>query len=122
MKTINVDETGSVFYQWKLIDENRQPVPLASLDSLTLTLYDVGTDTIINSRDAMDILNTHNGTFASETGIGTMSFTPLDTVIVGTVADGDTEEHIALFEAIWNDGDSRRNWQVRMNVTAVHRV
>ena len=79
----------------------------ASIISLTATLYDQATSAVINSRNAQSVLDANQGAVASD-GTLTMRLTPSDAVIVGTVAVGDTEEHVLRLTWTWNDGVSVR--------------
>ncbi len=72
------------------------PVPLANLDTLTLTLFLEETGAIINSRLASDILGTGGGTVHATTGVLTLVLAPLDMVTVDT--DETFEMHVALIE------------------------
>lgn len=79
----------------------------AALLSLTATLYDEATSAAINSRNAQSVLDANQGAVASD-GTLTLRLTPSDSVIVGTVAVGDTEEHVLRLTWTWNDGVSVR--------------
>jgi hypothetical protein len=116
--TFAVVERTSSIYDFTLLDENQDPVPLSVLSSLTLTLYDRQTNTIINSRDAVSVLNVNGGTYANTSGAGTFKFAPADHVIVGT---GSVETHIALFDAIW-DGPGQTHWEVVIQVSNLNRL
>lgn len=79
----------------------------AALLSLTATLYDEATSAVINSRNAQSVLDANNGAVASD-GTLTLRLTPSDSVIMGTVAVGDTETHVLRLTWTWNDGVSVR--------------
>ncbi|MEW6511841.1 MAG: hypothetical protein AB1428_12890 [Bacteroidota bacterium] len=70
---------------------NEDGAAITSLDALKMTLYDVKTHAIINSRDAVDILASFSA------GTLTLILTPADNAIVNPVQDG-TEDHILLLE------------------------
>jgi hypothetical protein len=114
MRAFEVTEQSSARYQATLLDEAGDPVPLASLLTLRLWLYDVKTGAYINSRDDQDVLNTNDVTYAVATGIVTWAVRPEDTVIVGS---GRRELHKAVFEATWGSGDKARTWEVSILVT-----
>lgn len=72
-------------------------IPLASLLTLTLTLYVVQTDgsiAYVNSRNAQNVLNLNNVT-VSALGVLTWAIQTLDTALVEALP---FERHIALFE------------------------
>lgn len=97
-----VTEGNSVIYTAILKDAAGVVLPLASIDSITLTLYDVATGTIINSRTAQDVLNTNQVTIHATSGLLTWSALPADMAIVGTPDAGDVETHVALFECVYS--------------------
>lgn len=101
-------------------DETGAAIPLASLSTLTLTLYDRATDTVINGRDAQSILNVHGGTYDATSGAFTLTLGASDNVIVTAGRAGAVETHIALLEATWPVGGY---WSgvVRVQVRDVHR-
>lgn len=121
--TIPVLELDSAYFACTLTDEAGDAVPLASLDDITLTLYDKVADSIINSRSAVSVKNSNGGTFGATDGAFTMTFASDDNPIVSTtLATGKQEEHHALFKATWNSGAGRKSWIVRLRVTQMHRV
>ena len=75
-------------------------VPLASLITVTFTLFVKETKKIINSRNAQDVKNTNDGTIASG-GTLTMRLGPSDNAIKGKSS---RETHVARFTWTWNDG------------------
>jgi hypothetical protein len=89
------------FYRVQLVDEVQTPIPLAALQTLTLSYYDVLTETVINTRDDQDVLNTNNVT-VSASGLVTWHMQPEDTVIVQ--AWRQHEEHGILLTWTWDDG------------------
>jgi len=74
-------------YTFALADEAGSAIDPGFLDSLTLTAYDLDSNTIINNRDHQDILNANNGTVATDPGppvatTVTLELQPADTVIL----------------------------------------
>lgn len=84
---VNQNTTAKVI--WTAVDEDG--VAIAAFDSLKMTLYDVSTGRIINSRDAVDV----SGSFAA--GILTLILTPLDNAIL-IAKPAESEEHVLLLE------------------------
>lgn len=82
-------------------DHTDTAIPAASLSTLTLTLYEKKSGTIINTRSAANVLNTGGGTVTSG-GVLTMVLDPADNALV-TQAPA-TEVHVALFEWTYNSG------------------
>ena len=76
----------------------------ADLVTLTLELFDEAANTIINSRDAQNILDA-NGCTVSAAGVVTLELDAADNPIVGTsLAVGDQESHIARIRWTWLSG------------------
>ena len=117
---ITVNEGNLALVSGTLLDEDGDPVALSTLLTLTLTLYDQATDTILNSRDAQTIKNANGGTMHATTGAFTLLLNPDDNVLVSTVAAGQTELHLGLLEATWT-GNGYWSGLVRVYVRSVHR-
>ena len=97
-----VTEGNSVIYTATLKDAAGVVLTLASIDTITLTLYDVTTAGIINSRTAQDVKNTNQVTIHATSGLLTWAALPADMAIVGTPAAGAVETHVALFECVYS--------------------
>lgn len=98
-----VNEGTTFLYTCTLKDESGVVVPLSGISALTLTLYDVATDTIINSRDAQDVLNTNDVTVHATSGLLSWTAQAADNAIVTAArVAGSLEKHIALFEWTWS--------------------
>jgi len=118
--SFTVREDCGAKYTAVLLDEDDAPIAAGTLDTLTLTLWDYSTRTILNSRDAQDVLNANNVTLD---GSGNLVWylQADDNAIVGTVAEGNIETHKALFEWTWGTGQ-QGSWMVTLNVQATARV
>ena len=95
-----------------LTDETGAPVTLASLTTLTLTLYDKATRTILNNRLNQDVKNANNVTVHATSGLVTWAVQPADMAIV-TSKD---EVHAAQFTAKWAAGAKEHSWIVLLPV------
>ena|SRR5947209_1858018 len=89
-----VNEKTTARYTAQLVDETGAGIPAASLATLTLTLYDVATSGIINSRSAQNVLNV-NGVTVDTSGNLVWTMDPLDNAVIGS---RELEAHVALFE------------------------
>lgn len=99
MQVFTVPESTSGQYTATIVDETGAVLPAASLLTATLSLYDASDPTtIINSRDAQNILNTNDVTI-SAAGLLTWVFTPNDMPRLHTHLT--TETHVALFTITW---------------------
>jgi hypothetical protein len=101
-----------------LQDETGAVIPAASITALTLTLYDLLTNAIINSRDHVSIKNANGGTIDAS---GNLTWTSdvLDSPILNdTLAQ---ENHIALIEWTYNSGKQGR-FEVALIVRNMVRV
>jgi hypothetical protein len=103
--TFTVKERCTAWYR-ATVQGDGAALPASSLDTLTLTLYDRDTGTILNSRNAQDVLNKANVT-VGEDGALVWELQPADNVIV---SDGKSlEAHVALFTWTWGSGKSGRH-------------
>ncbi len=75
-------------------DELDVVIPGGSLDSLTLTLYDRASGSILNARNAQDVLGVNGGS-VDGAGVLTMNLLELDNVLISQECD--LETHVALF-------------------------
>lgn len=107
-----VNEMSSVRYYALVVDEAGDDADLTILETLTVTLYDKKTGTVINGRTSQDILNANGVTIyaARQTvAIGESLFpynmtwllTANDNGIVGT---DPVEDHAAMFVGTWSGG------------------
>lgn len=100
-----------------LVDETGAAIPLAGLSALTLTLYnrDSTTQEIVNSVNAVSILNTGRGTVHATSGLLTVTLEPDDNAIIDTTKD--VEWHRALIAGTYAGGaktfKQEIEWQVR---------
>ena len=104
----------------KFKDLQKEVLDKASIQSLTLTLYDETTGDIINNRQNQNILDANGGTVAAN-GDLTLNLNGSDNVIVANT--GQTENHIALTRWVWTDltGDTVegfQQWRVRVSPLA----
>lgn len=103
-----VNERTTLVYSAVLMDHSNPPVPiaLASIVSAKLTLIDVESGAVINSRNEVDIKNTGPCTIHATTGAFVLVFSEEDNQIVGSKARGELEEHEATFDIVY-DTDKR---------------
>lgn len=116
-----VNELTTYFCTLTLADETNSVFNGAAFTSLTLTLYDVASDEIINNRDNQPVLN-QNGVTASGSGVITWIIDDDDNIIVTPHVA--FELHRALFTGMWNPGGGVRVWrhEVGLQVRNLHRV
>jgi hypothetical protein len=119
----HITERSSGRYRVTLLDEDNNPVPGSLINSVTITLYDRKTDTLI--RDNEELLG--SGASVTEQGVLTWDISETDTPIVGTqpsatavYVDGERvrgiEDHIALFHIYWGNFTKSMSFQFTMNV------
>lgn len=106
MTKFSVKERTTNVYQADLQDPNGVAIPAVDLTTLTLTLYDKVTGTVLNGRTAQDVLNANNVTVDSA-GRLIWTLQPADTAIVTPAKE--LETHVALFEFTWQAG-AKRHW------------
>lgn len=98
--SFSVNEQSSATYTATLVDAAGVAVSGAVLQTLTLTLYDVPSLTVINGRNAQNVLNLNDVT-VDTSGLLTWNLRALDNVIHNAAKQ--IEHHVALFMATWTD-------------------
>lgn len=114
-----VDEGCTARYQTQFKDETGATIH--ALTTLTLTLYDDSTGTIINSRNQQNVLDQNNVVFSGNTLIWTLQ--PADNIIVTTgVRTNSYERHIALFEYTYDSGNKSGKHELEFSVRQLKKV
>lgn len=121
MPIATVNERTTARYTVTFEDEAGDPIPAADLTTLALTLYDRATGAVINSREAQDALNA-NGVTVSSAGVLAWTLDPADNAVVGEVAVGNVEVHVALFEWTWDSGAKAGRHEVEIAVLNLGKV
>ena len=108
MLRFDTKENTGAKYTATITDADGNALPLADLGTITLTLYDVGSDAIINSRDKQNVKNTNDVTIAATGGLLTWLLQDVDNPIVaGTTTLIQTRQHHrALFEYTYSGDGS----------------
>lgn len=107
------------------IKDSRQPpvvIPISELTAVTLTLYvrDVAAQTILNTVDHVNILNTGRATLHATSGLMTLTLLPADTQVVDQTLD--QEWHRALIEWTYNGGDKAGRMEIDFPVRNLSKV
>ncbi len=113
---INEQTTGR--YTATMYDETGATIDGTAMTTLTLTLYDKRTGSIINSRNAQNVKNV-SGVTVTSAGALTWIISTSDTVMVGRA---DRERHAALFVGTWDTGTKKFTHQVEMDVINLAKV
>jgi len=90
-----VKELTTATISFSLVDEADVAIPLSSLLTLTLTVKDMATETVVNGRDEQNIKNA-NGVTVDASGNVSWPMTQLDTTLV--TASASSELHRALVD------------------------
>ena len=100
----NAVERQSFVYTATLQDEGGVPLSYLAVDSLTLTLYDLNTNAIINSRSSQNALNANQVSLDAAGNLKWQGL-PADGTFINP--NKPMEEHVALFTVKWTDGLGR---------------
>jgi hypothetical protein len=95
VKTFRVKEKTSAIYTAILKDGSGNPIALSDITTLTLTYFNED-DSIINTRNAQNVLNTNDVTVHITSGLLTWTLGVVDTTIATQTKD--TELHVARFD------------------------
>ena len=110
-----VNEGSSAVYTATIVDEDGTALAASGLTTLTLTLYDNVTQSIINSRTDQDVLNANNVTVSSG-GVLVWTMQAADNNIIGRTPIDSYENHRALFEWTWASGARAGSHEVIIEV------
>ena len=104
MEVFRVPEKTTARYSVTLKDENKTPIPLSDLTTVTLTIYDLDgfAQSIINSRNAQSIRNVNGGTVGATDGSVVVLLSMADTSMIDSTLDA--ERHKLLIEFTYNGG------------------
>jgi hypothetical protein len=123
MATLYTKEGTGAVYTATLEDADGTAIPLANLTTITLTLYDVTSGDIINSREDQDVKNTNNVTVNATSGLLTWAMQAADNPIVNEATDvGEREEHKALFEFTFSGTGSPGTHVAKISVLNLGKV
>jgi hypothetical protein len=109
-------------YSFELVDEEGEGIDSSFLTTLTLTLYDVDTHQVVNTRSNQDILNANNGTVETTPG------SPVTTTVTFNIQPEDTpilnqnrlkEARVLSFRWTWDSGQRIGRHEVQFNVENV---
>jgi len=122
-----VNEQSSKSVTFTLRDNTRTVVPLASIATAQLTLYDFMTYVpagspvvgIINDRNAQDVRDTNDVGIHATSGLCTWSMQPEDNVIVTTRRQ--VERHRAEFRFVLTNG-AELDYQCEIEVTNLRKA
>lgn len=113
MATFSLNERITARYTATVKDETGIAIPAASLTTLTLTLYNRADGSIINSRNAQDVLNANNVTVDSA-GLITWTMQPADNPIVDDTRE--IERHVALWVWTYSSGTKTGRHETEFDV------
>lgn len=100
-------------------DEAGNPLGSGSLTTLTLTLYDKVSGSIINNRTAQNALN-QNGVTVDGSGGLVFTMTPADNPILNDTLE--KEVHVALFEWTWSGGAKAGKYEIYLTIKNLAKV
>lgn len=107
------------YYSFTLVDDTGEGVDGVFLTTMTVTLYDVDTNAVVNGRLCQNILNANGGTIATEVGppletVVTLELQPEDTVIFNEARL--VEYRVLVFQWSWDLGQRHDAHAVQFGV------
>ena len=125
-ESFDVKEKTGAQYTTTMKDADGTAIPLANISTITLTLYNRGDGSIINSRGtpaAQDVKNANNVTIHATSGLLTWAIQADDNPIVSSaVPVNDRETHIALFEIAYTGAGTPGKREVYLRVKNLGKV
>ena len=82
-----IPQGSSAFYRAAIVDEDGVRINSSDIDSITLTLYDVSSGSVINSRSAQDVNGANNGTYEYSSA-GITDATNNEPIVITSTAPG----------------------------------
>ena len=116
-QTHDVQERQTATVTFTLRDQAAAAVPSAQLTTALITLYDQRTQTVINSRNAQNVLNLNNVAMHDTSGVVTWTVQIADQAIQN--AQLEVEKHIALFSFTWSAGAKAWAHEVILSVANI---
>jgi hypothetical protein len=106
-------------YDFTLVDETGAGVDGSELETLTLTLFDLDSDLILNGRAQQNILNANGGTVTTTTGLTpvttvSLALAPADTVMLNH--NRLVEYRVLVFEWTWASGTKHNAHVIQFGV------
>lgn len=101
----------------QLTDEADVAIAKADLASLTLTLYDRATGTVLNGRNAQTVLDANGGS-VSATGLVTLLLSDADNALASQSRSGET--HVALL--LWTTASGTRRGAKEIAFTVINQM
>lgn len=101
MAIVRIDAGTTGEARYTLRDNDGAVIPVASLSTLTMTLRDAKSGSIVNSRSAQDVLNT-NGVTVDSSGALVWTIAVADTTLLDSSLE--SEEHVAEFLFVTTGG------------------
>lgn len=114
-----INELNSWSFTADLTKDDGTALGPAALTTLTLTLYDVATNVIINAVDHVDIKNTGRGALDT-LGHLVVSLTSADNPIV--TAGSTKEKHKALIIGTWGSGAGYTSQEILFSILNLNKV
>jgi hypothetical protein len=112
---VGIPERTTQKLTFTLKDEAGAAIPGSSLTTCTLTLYDLATGTIINSRDDVDVKSN-----VDSAGLFSFTFALADMAIQDSTLA--VETHVVLIEWTYASGAKRGSYEAELTVRNVSKV
>lgn len=116
---LKIYEGNSFSITFTLEDDDGTDLTLSSIDSATLTYYDLLSDEIQNSREDQNVLNANQVTITD--GSLVWSGQAADANIQGTLSPGMLEAHVAKFTIVYSSSTKRLVHNQLIYIEAIHR-
>jgi hypothetical protein len=101
-------------------DETDVVIPLDQITTLTLTLYNQESRTIINTRENQNVLNLANVTYHATSGLLTWLLQPADTAIENVAKS--IEVRVALFQWTFAAGNKHGKHEIVFKIRNLEKV
>ena len=106
-----IHEGSSAFYRAAIVDEDGVRINSSDINSITLTLYDVDTGSVINSRDEQDVNGANNGTY-SYSNASITGATEADPIVITSTAHGLATKDVVNISGVLGNATANGTFRV----------
>ena len=106
-----IPEGSSAFSRAAIVDEDGVRINSSDINSITLTLYDVDTGSVINSRDEQDVNGANNGTY-SYSNASITGATEADPIVITSTAHGLAPKDVVNISGVLGNATANGTFRV----------
>ena len=106
-----IPDGSTAFYRASVVDQDGGRIDSSDIDSITLTIYDVDSGAIINSRDAQDVNGANGGTYTYQTAAITAA-SYASPIVVTSAGHGRTTGDRVNITGVYGNTAANGTWRI----------